>query len=99
MEATRGRYRKPKVMRRDRVCKWCESENVEDEDHCWGECERWSGMRSAVWSKMRMGDRDPVKKIEGAGRQEKVDWMLRGGCSVSGGDGCFSGDDGEWWWW
>jgi len=82
LEATRGRYRKPRVIRRDRVCTWCESGSVEDEDHFLGECERWSGVRSEIWNEMRMGDRDPVKKIEGVGGQERVDWMVRGGCSV-----------------
>ena len=70
------------VKREDRVCGWCSQDVVEDEDHFLDECRKWRGRRGKMWDEMRIGDKTMVKRIEGCGREERVDWMLRGGSSV-----------------
>ena len=69
-------------MRKDRVCGWCARDVVEDEDHFLDGCEKWREGRRRLWDEMRSGDSVVVKRIEGCGRQERVDWMLQGGSSV-----------------
>ena len=80
LEETEGRY--VGVHRAKRVCRWCESGDVEDVDHFLDSCESWGTTRTDLWNTMRGGDRLMVKRVEAWGTQERVDWMLRGGCSV-----------------
>jgi hypothetical protein len=82
LEVSDGRRRG--VFRDKRVCGWCDGGKVEDEEHFLEGCpsQRWARHRKGVWDEMREGDSQAVKRIEMGGREERVDWMLAGGCSV-----------------
>ena len=74
--------RRRRVFRDRRVCGWCDAKVVEDEEHFMDGCRKWRKKRRNLWDVMRVGDMEAVKKMELCGRTERVDWMLRGGCSV-----------------
>jgi hypothetical protein len=81
LEVTVGRWNR--VRLEERVCGWCESGEVEDEEHFLDGCEGGKRMRGETWNEMRVGgDEQAVKRIEGCGREERVDWVMKGGCSV-----------------
>ena len=80
LEETEGRY--VGVNRARRVCRWCKNGDVEDVDHFLDNCKWWGSTRTELWNTMRNSDRLMVKRVEAWGTQERVDWMLRGGCSV-----------------
>lgn len=81
LEVTVGRWKK--VLLEKRVCGWCGSGEVEDEEHFLDGCEGGRSLRRETWDEMRVGDDEQaVVRIEGGGREERVDWMMAGGCSV-----------------
>ena len=80
LEETTGRY--GRVPRDKRVCRWCESREVEDVEHFLDGCTRWGVKRTEMWDMMRDKDRSTVKRVEAWGPQDRVDWMLRGGGGV-----------------
>ena len=83
LEVTAGRWKKVKVALEDRVCGWCEGGEVEDEEHFLDGCVGGEIDRTAVWNEMRVGgDEQAVTRVEGGGRQDRVDWMMKGGSSV-----------------
>ena len=80
LEETEGRY--VGVDRARRVCRWCKNGDVEDVDNFPDNCKWWGSTRTELWNTIRNSDRLMVKRVEAWGTQERVDWMLRGGCSV-----------------
>ena len=81
LEVTVARWKNLALEKR--VCGWCESEEVEDEEHFLDGCEGGKSGRREVWDEMRVGgDEQRVIRVEGEGREERVDWMMKGGSSV-----------------
>ena len=76
LEVSVGRRRR--VFRDVRVCGWCEG-GVEDEEHFLDECKGWRKERTAMWEGLRGKDDRLVRQVSGWSRQERVDWLLRGG--------------------
>lgn len=76
LEVSRERGRR---ARRKRVCYWCKLGCVEDENHFWGECEKWEKQRTALWKELGNLDKRTIGDVVGWNVEKKVDWLMMGG--------------------
>jgi hypothetical protein len=67
------------MERWERICKLCDCGNVEDEEHFLDECGRWESERKEMWAKVASVDLRVGGVVGGWGREERVDWMMKGG--------------------
>jgi hypothetical protein len=82
LEVERGRHRRidnKRMERWERICKLCDCGNVEDEEHFLDECGRWESERKEMWAKVASVDLRVGGVVGGWGREERVDWMMKGG--------------------
>jgi hypothetical protein len=92
LEVQEGRCRG--VPRRERVCKWCTSGEVEDERHFVAECGAWKERRERLWSRLMEIDERSVWKVRGWSSQRRLEWLLKGG-GQNDADGDTEGDGEE----
>ena len=78
-EVVRGRRKSPQVPREERVCRLCHHGVVEDQQHFWLHCPRWTEQRTELWEALfAVDDMATGGAIQGSDRV-KLDWLMQGG--------------------
>ena len=52
LEIERGRHKRPPIQRFERICKGCDMNRVEDEEHVLMECTKFSTLRGELFEKL-----------------------------------------------
>ena len=79
LEVVKGRRRTPQVRREERVCRFCEGGEVEDEEHFWMRCPGWSERRGELWRDIGAVDREVVRTVMFWDEERRLDWLMCGG--------------------
>jgi hypothetical protein len=71
---TGRRYGHP---RWERICRWCDEEEVEDEVHLIDRCEAWKVQRARMWEAVREKDERQWGRVSGMSACNRVLWIMR----------------------
>ena len=71
----KGRRRTSQVRREERVCRFCEGGEVEDEEHFWMRCPRWSERKGELWRDIGAVDREVVRTLLWCSGMRRGSWI------------------------